>query len=115
MILSRGTELAVEEESLAPTSADALRPLAETLEDAERAHIQKALEASGWRVSGKDGAAERLGLKPSTLQFRIKKLGLTRPAERLGAGSEAPAWEPATARPLLPPRAQFLGSIPKIL
>ncbi len=40
----------------------------------------KALEAADWRVSGKDGAAERLGLKPSTLEYRIRKLGLTRPA-----------------------------------
>ncbi len=82
VILSRGTELAFDEASLASVAApeDALRPLAGTLEDAERAHLIKALQAADWRVSGKDGAAERLGLKPSTLQFRIKKLGLTRPA-----------------------------------
>jgi hypothetical protein len=34
----------------------------------------------GWRVSGKGGAAERLGLSSSTLDFRMKKLGITRPA-----------------------------------
>ena len=53
-------------------------PPIETLEAAERAHILKALEACGWRVSGKGGAAELLGLRPSTLDFRMKKLGLTR-------------------------------------
>ncbi len=78
-ILTRGTELAFEEESLASTPADQLRTLDETLEDAERAHIQKALEAVGWRVSGTGGAAECLGLKPSTLGYRIKKLGIARP------------------------------------
>ncbi|MGH9317692.1 MAG: sigma 54-interacting transcriptional regulator, partial [Thermoanaerobaculia bacterium] len=44
VILTRGTELAFEEESLAATPADELRTLDETLEDAERAHIRKALE-----------------------------------------------------------------------
>jgi len=79
VILTRGTELAFEEECLASTPADEPRPLETLLEDAERGHIQKALEAIGWRVSGTGGAAERLGLKPSTLEYRIKKLGITRP------------------------------------
>ncbi|MCA1607389.1 MAG: hypothetical protein LC775_18425 [Acidobacteria bacterium] len=55
-------------------------PPIETLEAAERGHILKALEACRWRVSGKGGAAELLGLRPSTLDFRIKKLGINRPA-----------------------------------
>jgi len=79
VILTRGTELAFEEECLASMPADEPRPLETLLEDAERAHIQKALEAVGWRVSGTGGAAERLGVKPSTLEYRIKKLGITRP------------------------------------
>jgi len=49
------------------------------LEDVERTHIVGVLEECGWRVSGKDGAAERLGLKRSTLQSRMKKLGIRRP------------------------------------
>ncbi|MGH9894917.1 MAG: helix-turn-helix domain-containing protein [bacterium] len=64
------------------TPADVLRTLDETLEGAERAHIQKGLEAVGWRVSGTGGAAERLGLKPPTLEYRITKLGIAAPAER---------------------------------
>jgi transcriptional regulator of acetoin/glycerol metabolism len=50
-----------------------------SLEEAERAHIVRVLEECGWRVRGKDGAAERLGLKRSTLQSRMKKLGVRRP------------------------------------
>jgi predicted ATPase/transcriptional regulator with GAF, ATPase, and Fis domain/tRNA A-37 threonylcarbamoyl transferase component Bud32 len=50
-----------------------------TLQDAERAHIISALEKTGWRVSGPAGAAVQLGLKPTTLESRMKKLGITRP------------------------------------
>ncbi len=81
VILTRGTELAFDEEFLAPAPAgQGSPPPIESLEKAERAHILKALELVGWRVSGTGGAAERLGLKPSTLEFRMKKLGITRPA-----------------------------------
>lgn len=52
---------------------------AETLEEAERKHILAILEDSNWVVSGPNGAATRLGLKRSTLQFRMRKLGLSRP------------------------------------
>jgi transcriptional regulator with GAF, ATPase, and Fis domain len=47
-----------------------------TLDDAMRYHILKVLENTGWRVSGKNGAAELLGLKESTLRARMKKLGI---------------------------------------
>ncbi len=81
VILTRGTELAVDEEFLySGPGGQGGPPLIESLEEAERAHILKALEIVGWRVSGAGGAAERLGLKPSTLEFRMKKLGITRPA-----------------------------------
>lgn len=81
LILTRGVELAFDEEFLASGLAgQGSPPCIEKLEDAERAHILKALELVGWRVSGTGGAAERLGLKPSTLEFRMKKLGITRPA-----------------------------------
>jgi formate hydrogenlyase transcriptional activator len=50
-----------------------------TLAEAERAHIAAVLEECGWKISGKGNAAERLGLKRSTLQFRMKKLGIARP------------------------------------
>ncbi len=49
------------------------------LQEVERIHIISVLEECGWRVSGKNGAAEHLGLKRSTLQSRMKKLGIRRP------------------------------------
>ena len=49
------------------------------LEEVERRHIVDMLERTGWRVSGKKGAAEILGLKPTTLEARMKKLGIERP------------------------------------
>jgi transcriptional regulator with GAF, ATPase, and Fis domain len=46
----------------------------------EREHIQKVLAETRWRIEGPAGAAAILNLKPSTLRFRIKKLGIKRPA-----------------------------------
>ncbi len=47
-----------------------------TLADAEREHILKTLEATGWRIKGPYGAAARLDLQPSTLYSRMQKLGI---------------------------------------
>ena len=52
---------------------------AHSLEDIERKHITAVLEKAGWRLGGKGGAAEALGLKRSTLYSKMKKLGITRP------------------------------------
>jgi transcriptional regulator with GAF, ATPase, and Fis domain len=49
-----------------------------TLDEADREHILRALEATGWRIEGPKGAAAMLKLHPSTLRFRMKKLGLTK-------------------------------------
>jgi formate hydrogenlyase transcriptional activator len=49
-----------------------------TLEEAERDHIRKTLEQTRWVVSGPHGAAVRLGIKRSTLYFRMQKLGISR-------------------------------------
>jgi PAS domain S-box-containing protein len=49
------------------------------LDDLERKHIASVLEETNWRVSGKGGAAEILGLQRSTLQSKMKKLGISRP------------------------------------
>jgi formate hydrogenlyase transcriptional activator len=51
---------------------------ATTLEEAERNHIRKVLEQTRWVVSGPNGAAARLGIKRSTLYFRMQKLGISR-------------------------------------
>lgn len=50
----------------------------QTLEDAQREHIRRVLSLTGGRIYGGDGAAKLLGLKPSTLQSRMKKLGIGR-------------------------------------
>jgi DNA-binding NtrC family response regulator len=50
-----------------------------TLEQLERARILEALDLTKWRVSGPKGAAVRLGLKPTTLESRMKRLGIVRP------------------------------------
>jgi formate hydrogenlyase transcriptional activator len=49
-----------------------------TLEEAERDHIRKTLESTRWVVAGPNGAAARLGIKRSTLYFRMQKLGISR-------------------------------------
>jgi len=50
-----------------------------TLEEAEREHILNTLKETKWVVSGARGAASRLGMNRSTLQLRMKKLGIARP------------------------------------
>ena len=50
-----------------------------TLADAECRHIRAALESCGWKVSGPGGAAAQLGLKESTLRYRMRKHGIVRP------------------------------------
>ena len=52
------------------------RNIRETLEETERQQIMAALEKSNWVVAGVDGAAARLGMKRSTLQSRMQKLGI---------------------------------------
>jgi formate hydrogenlyase transcriptional activator len=59
-----------------PAEAESAGPV--TLEEAEREHIRKTLEQTGWVVSGPNGAAARLGIKRSTLYFRMQKLGISR-------------------------------------
>jgi transcriptional regulator with PAS, ATPase and Fis domain len=50
-----------------------------SLAQVEADHITKVLEAVGWRINGRNGAAELLGLHPSTLRFRMARLNLRRP------------------------------------
>ena len=76
MIMGTGRRLTVSPP--APSSAAARRSA--KLEDVEREHIRTVLESTGWRVRGRNGAAERLGLRPTTLEGRLAKLRLHRPA-----------------------------------
>jgi transcriptional regulator with GAF, ATPase, and Fis domain len=51
---------------------------ATSLSAIERAHIEKILRECGWRINGAGNTAERLGMHPNTLRFRMKKLGIVR-------------------------------------
>jgi transcriptional regulator with GAF, ATPase, and Fis domain len=75
MIVSNGKTLDVPIPAMMPSE-----PLAPpNLEDLERRHILSVLERAAWRLAGRGGAAEILGLKRTTLQSRMKKLGIKRP------------------------------------
>ena len=52
------------------------------LDAVQREHIQAVLELCGWRINGTGNAAERLGIHPNTLRFRMKKLGVVSPSGR---------------------------------
>jgi len=82
VILSRGAELQIplselkqktNGPSMAPSNGFA------TLENAEREHIVRALSETKWVIGGPTGAATRLGMKRTTLQSRMRKLGISRP------------------------------------
>jgi transcriptional regulator with GAF, ATPase, and Fis domain len=55
-----------------------MKPAKATLADIEKRHVLRVLEKTQWQVAGRGGAAEQLGLKPSTLRSRMEKLGLQR-------------------------------------
>ena len=59
--------------------ADAPSRAAVTLADAEREHILGVLREAGWVLGGANGAAARLAMKRTTLQSKMKKLGIARP------------------------------------
>jgi formate hydrogenlyase transcriptional activator len=78
VILSSGSDLRVplsELKSMSPPPNGALK----TLEDAEREHILKALREAKWTIGGSAGAAAKLGMKRTTLQSKMQKLGIVRP------------------------------------
>jgi formate hydrogenlyase transcriptional activator len=80
VILSPGPVLRVPLQDLPARSVagvDKVRP--QTLHQAERAHILEALKETKWVIAGPNGAAARLGMNRSTVQFRMKKLGIVRP------------------------------------
>jgi formate hydrogenlyase transcriptional activator len=80
IILSAGPVLRVPLNDLQTQSvaAPAAGRRTETLEESERRHILAALDAADWVISGHKGAATALGLKRSTLQARMEKLGIRR-------------------------------------
>jgi formate hydrogenlyase transcriptional activator len=76
MIVATGPRLVIP----LPATAPAMPGLVKIrLEDVEREHIRAVLERVRWRIRGLGGAAEQLGLRPTTLETRMAKLGLVRP------------------------------------
>jgi transcriptional regulator with GAF, ATPase, and Fis domain len=77
VILTEGTTLESVELFSKNQPSVGLHPVM-TLEERERLHILDVLEKTNWRVSGKQGAADLLGLKSTTLEARMKKLSISR-------------------------------------
>jgi transcriptional regulator with GAF, ATPase, and Fis domain len=73
MVVADGAGLVIKPSDFSITKTKAI-----LLEDIEREHIMKVLEMANWRVRGKNGAAEILGLKPTTLDSKIHKLNIDR-------------------------------------
>jgi PAS domain S-box-containing protein len=75
MIVSTGTCLSI---APPPPSTSAARRSMKLI-DVEKQHLLAVLESTHWRIRGESGAAARLGLKPTTLETRMARLGLKRP------------------------------------
>jgi PAS domain S-box-containing protein len=78
VIVATGSRLVVEP----PQATPAQRGTNGKLADVEAEHIRAVLLRAGWRVRGAGGAAELLGMKPTTLESRMAKLGIRRPGAR---------------------------------
>ena len=75
MVLATGPRLTI----ALPAAPAGARQRSATLTDVTREHIRGVLESAGWRIRGTGGAAQRLGLKPTTLETHMARIGLTRP------------------------------------
>jgi transcriptional regulator with GAF, ATPase, and Fis domain len=81
LIRSSGDTLQLDE-TFAGKSRGRTAPAGGTLDEVQRAYIESTLEQCGWRINGVGNAAERLGVHPNTLRFRMKKLGIKSSRER---------------------------------
>jgi formate hydrogenlyase transcriptional activator len=82
VILSRGSTLEIPLNELNRPRTDP-QSSAITLREADREHIFQALEDANWMIGGPSGAAARLGMKRTTLQSMMSRLGIERPRRRL--------------------------------
>jgi DNA-binding NtrC family response regulator len=78
MIITTGMVLHID----IPKIAESKTVQSITLEEAEKRHIIEALKATGWQISGKNGAAEVLGINPKTLESRMHRLCIQRSKPR---------------------------------
>jgi transcriptional regulator with GAF, ATPase, and Fis domain len=77
LILSPGEDLQLD---FFLASDAALPETSQRADDAERSHFRQVLERCNWRITGRGNAADCLGMNPSTLRSRLRKLGISRPA-----------------------------------
>jgi formate hydrogenlyase transcriptional activator len=80
VIVSSGPRLTIP----TPRGSSLTRPKGQKLAEIELDHIRSVLESTGWRVRGPAGAAELLGVKPTTLESRMAKLGIRRQERQPG-------------------------------
>jgi formate hydrogenlyase transcriptional activator len=80
VILTQGPDLLVSLSELKRTPSHTTLSGTTTLEQAEREHILKSLRETNWTIAGPTGAAARLGMKRTTLQSKMQKLGISRPS-----------------------------------
>jgi len=85
IILSEGRYLKLDE-SFAENMKKTDITHQKTIKQVEQEMIQVALEDTQWKIEGRNGAANRLGMPPSTLRERIKKYGIHRPQAQSGSG-----------------------------
>ncbi|NNE55057.1 MAG: sigma-54-dependent Fis family transcriptional regulator [Flavobacteriales bacterium] len=78
VILSQTEHLFVPEVGVTASPPRLISETDKTLDDVQRAHIRQVLDYCDWKIEGDIGAAAKLGLKPSTLRDRMKKLGVSR-------------------------------------
>ena len=82
MIASDGDTLYLNDHLPLVRPSDVVAELPDNLDEVQRLHIESVLERCGWRINGIGNAAERLGVHPNTLRFRMKKLGVVCPPGR---------------------------------
>jgi formate hydrogenlyase transcriptional activator len=82
MIASTGNTLQLDAPLTLTSRSRGQTETQDNLDAAQRMHIESVLERCGWRINGAGNTAERLGIHPNTLRFRMKKLGVTCPDGR---------------------------------
>ena len=80
VILTQGEDLFVSLAELKRAPSHVTNSGTTTLEQAEREHILKSLRETNWTIWGPAGAAAKLGMKRTTLQSKMQKLGISRPS-----------------------------------
>jgi DNA-binding NtrC family response regulator len=79
VIIASGPVVQIDDSSVTRSGVVEEAMAVDTLEAVERNHITRALNDTNWVIHGKKGAAEILGINPSTLRSRMAKLGIVRP------------------------------------